>query len=82
MADGIRKFSEKVRSAVFSVQKTLVDRLIGKEVVRDGVAFRVIEADQENGVLIVSNLKTADGQTSRFAIRSFLGKAVEVIDGE
>ena len=72
----------QLRDRVYEAQVGKVHRLEGKSVLRDGVVFRVVSVDWRRGKIEVSDAKTPPNQTVVFAVRSFLSKAVEVMQPE
>jgi len=75
-----RNLFSDLREKVFSAQVGKVHRLKGKHVVRDGVTFWVKSVDWRRGKVVVSDVKTPLKRTTTFSIRSFLSKAVEVLE--
>lgn len=71
--------ADDIKAVVAKEQFGMLDELEGKHVVRDGVVFYVVKVDRRNDRVVVSDTKTEFEQTTTFAMRSFLGKKVEVL---
>lgn len=70
----------KLREKVYDAQAGTVAGLAGKHVVRDGVTFLVVRVDKNK--VVVSDTKTPLKTTTTFSKRSFMSKAVEVLEPE
>jgi len=80
MANASEKLANNIKTSVFASQANLVHKLKGKYVERDGTTFLVVSVDWRKGRIIVSDTKTPVKQTTYLSIRSFLSKAVEIIE--
>lgn len=80
VTDATEKLAARVRGAVYADQVKLVHRLVGKHVERDGTLFYVVKVDWKGGRVTVSDTKTPVDQVTSFSIRSFLSKAVRVVE--
>ena len=75
-----RGLFSKLRENVREAQAGGAAGLAGKHVVRDGVTFLVVRVDK--GKVVVSDTKTPLKTTTTFSKRSFMSKAVEVLEPE
>jgi hypothetical protein len=74
-----KKLADQIKSSAYLAQVHKVSGLKGKYVRRDGVIFLVMSIDMKKQKIEVSDAKTAVRQTTKFSIKSFLSKAVEII---
>ena len=76
--DPAKELFSEIRSRVYAAQVKKLKGLVGRHVVRDGVTFLVVSASK--GKVVVSDTKTPLKQTTTFSARSFLSKAVEIME--
>jgi ribosomal protein L36 len=70
-----------IQRDVYSVQKKLKSRLKKNTIVRrNGVVYRIIGV--RANVIEVSDTKTPANQISKFNLKSFLSKHIELLDKE
>lgn len=72
------EFARRIRAKVLVRQVGMVKSLEGKIVRRNGIEYSVIKV--EKGVVTASDLKTPIDQTTKFTVKAFMSKAIEVID--
>ena len=80
MKDNSKKLADQIKGAAYQAQVKLVHSIKGKYVNRAGVIFLVMDVDWKKGKLTVSDAKTPVRQTTKFSIKSFLSKSIQVID--
>lgn len=82
--DMASKLADKIKAEVRKKQRDagVVDAIEGKHVLRAGVRFHVLKVDKAKGVVVVSDTATPEKVKQKFSLKLFLGKAVQVLDGE
>lgn len=83
-ADMTCKLADGIKAIVRKEQRKagLADDIEGKHVLRAGVRFHVLQVDKRKGTVVVSDTATPEKVKQKFSLKLFLGKAVQILDGE
>ena len=72
--------TKTIKKNALSKQKDIAKSLVGKNVIRNGTSFLVVDVSKDK--IIVSATGTEIEQTNTFNLKSFLSKKITVISDE
>ncbi len=72
--------AKTIKKNVFAKQKDVAKSLVGKNVIRNGTTFLIVDVSKDK--IVVSATGTEIEQTNTFNLKSFLSKKIAVISDE